>query len=414
MRTPPPSGSSSETMRRDNLSAILREVHVAGPRSRSELVVRTGLNRSTVAALIGELSERGLVYEEPGDRLGLPGRPSPLVNAAPDGAVALAIEIAVHSLAVAVVGLGGVVHRRARVELPRGRPTLDETLERMRELSGQILAGSALRERLVGIGVAAVGAVRSSDGFVHFAPNLDWSSVPMMELVAGKLELDVPVVVRNEADLGARAEHLRGAGVGFDDLIYLSCDVGVGGGIITAGRPLVGASGYAGEVGHYPVNPDGSLCGCGARGCWETEVGERALLRNAGRDPDGGPDEANAVLRDAEQGSPRAVAALASVGRWLGLGMAGLINVFDPQIVVLGGLFGRMAPWTLPMAREQLEARALAITREPVEVVVSRLGVDAPIIGAAERALEPLLADPLRPRTSRRSGPPLVQTGAAM
>jgi predicted NBD/HSP70 family sugar kinase len=315
---------------------------------------------------------------------------------------------------VAVEGLRGVDHPRARVELPPGRTTIDETLERMRELSGQILAGSTFGDRLVGIGVAAVGAVRSSDGFVHFAPNLDWSNVPMMELVAGKLELGVPVVVRNEADLGARAEHLRGAGAGFDDLIYLSCDVGVGGGIITAGRPLVGASGYAGEVGHYPVNPDGWLCGCGSRGCWETEVGERALLRNAGRDPDGGPDEANAVLRDAEQGSPRALAALASVGRWLGLGMSGLINVFDPQIVVLGGLFGRMAPWTLPMAREQLEARALAITREPVEIVVSRLGVDAPIIGAAERALEPLLADPLRPRPTRRMGPPLVQTGAAM
>jgi predicted NBD/HSP70 family sugar kinase len=284
----------------------------------------------------------------------------------------------------------------------------------MRELSSQILSGSALGDRLVGIGVAAVGAVRSSDGFVHFAPNLDWSNVPMMELVAERLELDVPVVVRNEADLGARAEHLRGAGVGFDDLIYLSCDVGVGGGIVTAGRPLVGASGYAGEVGHFPVNPDGSACGCGARGCWETEVGERALLRNAGRDPDGGPDEASAVLRDAEQGSAKALAALADVGRWLGLGLAGLINVFDPQVVVLGGLFGRMAPWTLPTAREQLEQRALAITREPVEIVVSRLGVDAPIIGAAERAIEPLLADPLRPRPRRTMGPPLVQTGAAM
>jgi predicted NBD/HSP70 family sugar kinase len=143
-------------------------------------------------------------------------------------------------------------------------------------------------------------------------------------------------------------------------------------------------------------------------------VGERALLRNAGRDPDGGPDEASAVLRDAEQGSAKALGALTDVGRWLGLGLAGLINVFDPQIVVLGGLFGRMAPWTLPPAREQLGQRALALTREPVEIVVSRLGVDAPIIGAAERALEPLLADPLRPPPSRRMGPPLVQTGAAM
>jgi predicted NBD/HSP70 family sugar kinase len=203
--------------------------------------------------------------------------------------------------------------------------------------------------------------------------------------------------------------------VGFDDLLYLSCDVGVGGGIVTSGRPLVGASGYAGEVGHFPINPEGWACGCGARGCWETEVGERALLRNAGRDPDGGPEEADGVLRDAEEGQPVALKALTDVGRWLGLGLAGLINVFDPQVVVLGGLFGRMAPYTLPMVQEQLEARRLAITREPVEVVVARLGVDAPILGAAERALEPLLADPLgQYAQTSRSGPHLVQTGAAM
>jgi predicted NBD/HSP70 family sugar kinase len=415
VRTAPLQGSNSETIRRDNLSAILREVHVGGPRTRSELVAHTGLNRSTVAGIIAELTERRLVYEEPGDRLGMPGRPSPLVKADPDGAVVLGIEIAVHSLAVALVGLGGIVHEQARVAVPRGRPTLEETLERMRDLSRMLLARSPLRDRLVGVGVAAVGAVRSRDGFVHFAPNLDWSTVPMAELVARRLELDVPVVVRNEADLGARAEHLRGAGIGFADLIYLSCDVGVGGGIITGGRPLVGAAGYAGEVGHFPVKADGWPCGCGSRGCWETEVGERALLRDAGRDPDGGPDEVDALFRDAEAGASVANGALTEVGRWLGLGIAGFANVFDPQVVVLGGLFGRMAPFILPIVRQQLDDRALAITREPVGIVVAQLGIDAPVLGAAERAFEPLLADPLRSTTNeQRTGPAWAQTGAAM
>src|SRR4029078_1714197 len=123
-------------------------------------------------------------------------------------------------------------------------------------------------------------------------------------------ETEVPVVVRNEADLGARAEHLRGAGGGGDDLVYLSCDVGVGGGIITGGRPLVGSLGYAGEVGHVSVNPDGWLCGCGSPGCWETEVGERALLRNAGRDPDAGPREVESVLRAAETDDVTMIAAV--------------------------------------------------------------------------------------------------------
>jgi predicted NBD/HSP70 family sugar kinase len=231
--------------------------------------------------------------------------------------------------------------------------------------------------------------------------------------VAEWLGLGVPVVVRNEADLGARAEHLRGAGVGFDDLLFLSCDVGVGGGVITSGRPLVGASGYAGEVGHVLVNPEGEICGCGSRGCWETEVGQRALLRRAGRDPDAGPDAVAEVLREAEAGAGGAIDALIDVGRWLGLGLAGLIYVFDPKLVVLGGLFAQMAPFTLPIVRHQLEDRKLAITREPVEVVISSLGLDAPVLGAAERAFEPLIADPAG-QAGVRTGPDVVQTGAAM
>jgi predicted NBD/HSP70 family sugar kinase len=406
-------GSNSESIRRDNLSAVLREVHLAGPRSRSEIVALTGLNRSTVAGIVAELSELGLVHEEPGDRQGMPGRPSPWIHATPDGAVVLAIGITVHALAVAVVGLGGHVHELERVRMAHARPSLEEDLEAMRDIGRRLLDRTGLRDRLVGVGVAAVGAVRSEDGFVHFAPNLGWSTVPLARLVGERLGLGVPVVVRNEADLGARAEHLRGAGVGFDDLLYLSCDVGVGGGVITGGWPLTGASGYGGEVGHFPVNPQGSLCGCGSRGCWESEVGQRALLRRAGRDPDAGPEEVAGLLREAERGDADALAALADVGRWLGLGLAGLVNVFDPQIVVLGGLFAEVAPFTLPVAREQLEDRKLAITREPVELVISQLGADAPVLGAAERAFEPLLADPAQ-LASLRTGPPLVQTGAAM
>ena len=152
MRTAPLQGSNSETIRRDNLSAVLREVHVRGPRTRSELVAHTGLNRSTVAGIIAELSDRRLVYEEPGDRLGMPGRPSPLVKVVPDGAVVLGIEIAVHSLAVAIVGLGGVVHDRTRVAVPHGRPTLEETLERMHDLSGR---SSSARPRAIASSVSA-------------------------------------------------------------------------------------------------------------------------------------------------------------------------------------------------------------------------------------------------------------------
>ena len=150
------------------------------------------------------------------------------------------------------------------------------------------------------------------------APNLGWRDVPFGDRLADALSLDVPIVHANEADLGALAELLRGAAVGTRDVLYVSGEVGVGGGLIAGGQPLTGVAGYGGEIGHFPVNPSGRACRCGAVGCWETEIGEGALLTLAGRPADGGRDAVDAVLRDAEAGESTALAALDHVGGWLG------------------------------------------------------------------------------------------------
>jgi predicted NBD/HSP70 family sugar kinase len=182
--------------------------------------------------------------------------------------------------------------------------------------------------------------------------------------------------------------------VGVDDVVYISGEVGVGGGIIVSGRPLDGSEGYAGEVGHMPVNVDGSACRCGAIGCWETEIGERALLTRAGQDPASGRAGVEAVLAAAGEGSRRELDALAEVGRWLGIGLTGLVNIFNPRLVVLGGLFGRLHPFSADIIDGVLERRALEAAREHLEVVPARLGGDAPLLGAAEQGFEPLLRDP--------------------
>ena len=168
----------------------------------------------------------------------------------------------------------------------------------------------------------------------------------------------------------------------------------MGGGLVIGGRPLMGTTGYGGEVGHMTVNPHGSLCRCGSVGCWETEVGEETLLRLAGAPVDGGREAVAAVLRDAAAGSVSARAALDHVGRWLGIGLASLVNVFDPELIVLGGLLGRILPHVTEPVADELGRRVLSASRNPVRVTAARLGGDAPLIGAAESALEPLLADP--------------------
>jgi predicted NBD/HSP70 family sugar kinase len=387
-------GQRSETVRRANLSAIVRELHARGPLSRSELVARTGLTRSAIRGLIGEFVLADLVIEARSAPAGAPGRPSPLVRPRRDAVVVLGLEIAVDSLAAAVVGLGGETIEHVRVDRPRGHFSVDEIVADLKQITDGLSSIRTHRQQLVGVGVAVVGVVRRSDGLVSTAPNLGWRDVALGSRLAAVLDLDVPIHVANEADLGALIELRRGAGRGADDVLFIQGEVGVGGGIIVAGQPLTGAAGYAGEVGHMIVNPMGSRCRCGSIGCWETEVGERALLLRAGRPADGGTEAVDDVLAAAEAGDERATEAVDTVGHWLGLGVASLVNILNPRVVVLGGLFSRIFPLVAVRLEAELDRSALAAPRSLVHIEPAALGAEAPLYGAAELAFEPFLADP--------------------
>ncbi len=387
-------GLRSETVRRSNLSEIVRAVHLRGPLSRSALVAHTGLTRSAIRGLIGELVGGGILVETRNEPAGVPGRPSPLVHPDARSASVVALEINVDSLAAARVGLGGRIHRLVRVDRPRAHGRVDEIVADVAELARPLLAAAAREDSLVGIGVAVAGTVRRNDGLVRLAPNLGWSEAPLGQRVAAALRSDVPVAVANEADLGGLAEHRRGAAVGAADVVYVAGEVGVGGSVTVDGQPLVGAAGYAGEIGHMIVNPGGSACACGSFGCWETEIGERAMLVRAGRSASGGRAAVDELIGAAMAGEPAATASVARVGEWLGIGVASLVNVFNPTLVVLGGVLGRIHPLVSDELEVVLTRRALPASRSLVRVVPAALGVNAPIIGAAELAFEPMLADP--------------------
>ena len=265
------------------------------------------------------------------------------------------------------------------------------TVDRVRDLVAELLVGVAAQDVCVGVGVAVAGLVRAADGTVRLAPNLGWEDVPLAELLRDALAAPLPVLVGNEADLGARAEHVRGVGAGVDDMLYLSGEVGLGGGIILGGRPLTGAGGYAGELGHMLVNPRGRACRCGRSGCWETEIGEDAVLRATRALP--GTTLAD-VFAAAAAGHRPTRRGLERVGRWLGVGIADLVNLLNPELVVFGGLTRELFPAVEPVVREVL-AGALAAPRAQVRLELPGLGADSNLVGAAELAFAPLLDDPL-------------------
>ena len=387
-------GQRSETVRRANLSAIVRTLHEEGPQSRSDLVTRTGLTRSAIRVLVGELKAAGLASEDRAVRHGRPGRPSPEVSLVARAAVAVAFSIGVDTLAAAVVGMGGTLLGLSRTDRPRGHKVASAVVDDLVSLLDHLPSGRPEPETVVAVGVAVAGVVRSRDGLVETAPNLGWTGVPLGALLAARLGWSIPIVVRNESDLGVLAEHRRGAAVGIDDVLYVHGEVGVGGGVLVDGRPMAGAAGYAGEIGHVPVDASGLRCRCGAIGCWETQIGAGALLARAGLPRDAGPDALDDVFAAAEAGDVVAQAAIETTGRTLGSGLGGLVNTFNPRMVVLGGIFGRLHPHAHQAIWEELARHTLPAPRAMVRVVPAKLGVDAPLLGAAEVALESVLADP--------------------
>lgn len=385
-------------MRRHNLAALLRHVHSHGPTSRAELTRVLQLNRSTIAALVEDLVARGLVEEHGATGRRAPGRPSNVVRMRADRLAVLAVVLGVDAVVTAAVAPGGQVIHDTQVSLD---DESSRAFERVLTTVGQEAKTIANRlpagVEIVGMGAAVPGVVRRQDGLVHQAPNLGWNDVPLGARLASRLRrrlgVELPVACRNDASLGALAEHTRGAAIGVSNLLYVYGEVGVGGGIVADGHLLEGANGYAGEVGHMQVNPSGPACRCGSSGCWETEIGEDALVTLAGRCP-GGRAVVQEVLQAAQAGEPAARRAVDAVAHWAGVGLANLVNCLNPEMVVLGGLLADLLELAGAEMRTQMRSGLVTPAHLGVQLVAPKLGAESVLLGAAEVALEPILSDP--------------------
>ncbi|MFG2073455.1 Sugar kinase of the NBD/HSP70 family, may contain an N-terminal HTH domain [Nonomuraea maritima] len=389
-------GPSQEDIRRHNLGALLRHVHLGGPISRAELTSRMGLNRSTIMALTSDLTAAGLVREELPRETGRAGRPSLVVRPESARVYVFAFDVGPDRLAAARVGLGGLILDRREAVRERGAFELAELTAVLAGFARQMRRKAAADAVCVGAAAAVSGGVRKDDGVVRFGPNLKAEEVPFGEELARRLGLGLPVSVGNDANLGALAEHSRGVGAAVRDLVYLHGDVGIGGGIISGGHLIGGHEGYGGEVGHMVVNPGGRACGCGSHGCLEAEVGERALLESAGRyGGHQGRDSVRAVVEAADRGDIVAQEALKRVGDWLGLGVANLVNIFNPEMVIFGGMLRDIYLGAAAQVRSRLALHAMAPQRERLRLRTSSLGDAATLVGAAELAFANVLSDPL-------------------
>jgi len=386
----PADASAQDDVRRANLSAVLRLLHFHGPATRSDLVAATGFNRSTVGSLTSELTKLGLVRERPGV-VGGKGRPSNLVEPVSTGAHVLAFDVTPSSVGAARVGLGGYMLQVRRRLHSTSSHDVPAVVQLIATLATEMQARAATGSVCLGIVVSVMGSVRQPDGLVRRSPPLGWHEVALADLLREATGHKYPVAVGNDGDLGAVAEYLRGAARGTQDVLYVRGEVGVGGGVVVDGELLKGAGGYAGEVGHIVVKPGGRTCSCGARGCWEAEVGDGAIIRAVGRDPR--ESEIEDVLSDVAIGNRRAISGVRKTGEWVGLGLASLVNIFNPRIVVLGGTLGALYPTMEPTLASSF-SRTLGPMREQAMIVRGELGSDAQLVGASEVAFADVLEDP--------------------
>ncbi|HEY7597829.1 MAG TPA: ROK family transcriptional regulator [Actinophytocola sp.] len=379
----------------------MRTLREHGALSRAQLAVRSGLSKATVSSLVTDLELRGLVHSA-GVSAGGQGRPGQLVDLRPTSVCGLGLDVHVGHVGAAVTDLSGelLFHRRVACDVPGIGP--ERAIDQLAEL-----ADTALAEVKGAVGppagatVSVPGLVDRGAGIVTFAPRLRWRDVAVADGLAARTGLALDrIAVDNDANLGAEAELARMGGA-VDDLVYLTGDFGIGGGVIAGGKLIRGSIGFAGEIGHMAMDPLGPYCSCGRRGCWETQVGLGALLHACAdpddpvRDPTLDLDQRMRIVRSrAEQRDRRTLEALHQIGTELGHGVSILVNLLNPAVVVLGGYFAALPEWLVEPIRNEVVANVLAPGAGGARIVASGLGFTAATAGGALAALRRVLDDP--------------------
>jgi glucokinase-like ROK family protein len=372
---------------------ILKSIRIL---SRPELAQQTGLSRATIALLMEDLLRVGVAHHVGlGDSTG--GRPPALLEFNPEAAYAVGAAMRDHEWRIVTTNLDAKVIERLDIPLRSFAP--EDAVAALQEGITLLLDKVDRSKVLPALGLGTPGLVDMPSGVIKTAVDVGWFEVPIRELV--ERALGIPTMVANRSKVGALAEYWFGAKDGLHDLIYISIGTGVSAGIVHAGELYMGFNSSAGELGHVTILPDGPLCRCGNRGCLQQlvsepaiadrarvrlrENGDTALASMAGNHPE--RVTAKMVFTAASQGDYLGLEVVRETARYLGIAIATLVNLFNPQRIILGGPVGQMSGVMLPMLLEEVRKRALSYPLSVAQIVPSALGADANAVGAAALVL---------------------------
>jgi len=396
-------------VREANLSLVLRNIQNEAPLSRAKLAVITGLNKSTVSSLVEDLLSRRLVHEIGMNSVGT-GRPATLLEINPMAGGIVGVELGVDFVAVALMNFIGKTlwsHKEKADPSVEQTKTINQTLE----LAGKAIAKCReMNLRLLGLGLAAPGTVDLQEGVLVFSPNLRWHNVPLRRIFSEHTGLKV--FIENDANAAGVAEHLFGVMRQAKNFIFIYAGVGIGGGLFINGRLYRGHNGYAGEIGHISTmaeSASGEPCLCGNPGCWEAYSNQRALIRwvedglKSGR-PSLLPKlmseqkemslSVDLIKQAADAGDQVAIDSFVQVGRSMGQGIAGMVNIFNPEKIVIGGTLSMAGEYLLPAVTDAVSQRAMNDVLKNTEVISSVFGHDASLFGAVAIVVEDIMWNP--------------------
>lgn len=367
---------------RFHANEIFHRIRLEPRISQRDIVERTGFDKSTVSAIVNRFDEMGLILRETNRPQNRPGRPTEGLSISPDSGLLVGVQIEADELAFVVAGLDGVpveTHRRPFAGELEGLETM---------IAGgiaMIVAASGRRDPVLGVGVSLPGLVNSAGTMVH-APVFRWRDVPILEMLSRTIE--EPLYVGNDGKAAAMAEHMFGGCTDIKDFVYLFSGSGVGGALFVDGQIYRGASGFAGELGHIKVVPQGRLCSCGALGCLSAYLSEGALAAEINHLGGTAVETFAEILAEAESGNGLFIEVLDEAAEVLGSAIASLINIFDPPLLMLGGDMARAARFLEPGVTRTLRRLAHPSMYAPSRVQFSELSAVKPYLGGIALALD--------------------------
>ncbi|WP_330293614.1 ROK family transcriptional regulator [Streptomyces sp. NBC_00576] len=404
---------TSRDIRTANRYEVLRQIIAHSPTSRQELAAASGLSLATVATLVGELLELRMITEV-GFEDSAGGRPRGLVAVNASGGALIGVDIAETYVHVELFDLALNVLARADEDMRPGESLPEQVVSHVAAAVGSVVAQAGIEgARVLGVGVSVPGQVDRDTGVSEYAPNWDWHDVPLLDLLSEVIAY--PLYLDNPLRAGAVAEMWFGAARGREDVVVVNLGTGVGAGLALHGALYRGVSNSAGEWGHTTLVLDGRLCRCGNHGCVEAYVGAPGIMLNlrelSPQSPLLHPEDQTATIdalaRGVEANDPVAIKVVRETARYIGAGIANLVNVLNPEVVVLSSWVARRLGE--PLLREVREAVGRHALRRPfaaTEIVLSPIPTDPACLGAATFALEGALSSVIqRSSAARRTGP---------